>query len=73
VELKTHFNSRALNMGTNILPDDIDYSQTGFHFQSAAHLNTAKQGANVEFVERFCKWSKTMIMLMFISPVALFT
>jgi hypothetical protein len=32
--------SRALNMGTN-------YSQTGSHLQSVAHLNTTKLGANL--------------------------
>jgi hypothetical protein len=37
--------------------------------QSGAYLHTAKLG---DFVERFCKWSKTAIILMFISPFALF-
>jgi hypothetical protein len=41
-------------------------------FKARRILITTKLGANFEFVERFCKWSKTAIILMFISPVALF-
>jgi hypothetical protein len=41
-------------------------------FRMRGALKTAKLGASFEFVKRFCKWCKPAIILMFISPVALF-
>jgi hypothetical protein len=43
-----------------------------FSSASAAHLHPAKLGATFDFVERFCKLSKTATISMFISPVVLF-
>jgi hypothetical protein len=40
--------------------------------KSAAHFEHDKAWATFEFIERFCKWRKTAIILMFISAVALF-
>jgi hypothetical protein len=40
--------------------------------KSASHFAHGKAGATFEFIERFCQWRKTAIILMFISAVALF-
>jgi hypothetical protein len=41
------------------------FIQAGSHAESATHSNVTKLGAKPEFVERFCKWSK---ILMLFSP-----
>jgi hypothetical protein len=59
-------------MGTNILPNGSPIADWFQSLKRSAFFTRQSWGSTFEFVERFCKWSKTAIILMFISAVALF-